>query len=101
MMGSVTMCCGHKAAGNEWMQSYYWKNWEGLISNGCLCKKCVPVYRAVRADSWEEASELLVDDTGVTLQDICASWDGAERRTEIIGGTPFDIVEIPPREKIR
>jgi len=98
MMGSITMSCGHKAVGDEWMEGYYWKDWDGALSHGCLCEKCVPVYRAVRADSWEEAEELLIDDTGVTLQDICASWEGAERKTEVIGDIPFDIVSISPKK---
>lgn len=29
-----------------------------------------------------------------TLQDICASWEGTERRTEKIGDVPFDVVEV-------
>jgi hypothetical protein len=98
-MGEIIMCCGHKAVGDEWMQGYYWKDSDGeSVCYGCLCDKCVPVYRAVKAESLGEARELLKDDPGVTLQDICASWEGAERRTEVIGGIPFDIVKLPPAD---
>jgi len=82
--------------GDEWMKGYFWKEWDGAIAYGSMCGKCVPVYRAVEADSFEEAEELLRDDSGVTLQDICASWEGAKRETRVIDGIPFDIVEIPP-----
>jgi len=100
-MGEIYMTCGHKAEGDEWMEDYYWKEWDGSLSHGNLCPKCIPVYRAIKADSWEQAEELLKDDPGVTLQDICASFEGAKRRTEIIDGIPFDIVEIPPKEEAR
>ncbi len=93
---TITMCCGHDAIGNEWEQGWYWKDSDGDVCCGNLCAKCVPVYRAVKAGSFEEAAELLKDDPGVTLQDIVASWDGATRRTENIGGVDFDIVELPP-----
>lgn len=97
-MGSITMCCGHEAVGDEWMQGWWWKDSDGEgIAYGCLCGKCVPVYRAVQAKDFEEARELLSDDPGVTLQDICASWEGTTRRTETIDGIDFDIVEIPPK----
>jgi len=95
-MGKITMSCGHEAIGDEWKDGYWWKEWDGAISYGCLCPKCVPVYRAVRARFYEEASELLKDDLGVTLQDICASWEGTKRTTKVINGIPFDIVKIPP-----
>jgi len=92
------MSCGHEAIGDEWEQGYYWKNWDGNLSYGSLCQKCISVYRAVKADSCEEAGELLNDDPGITLQDICASWDGAIRTTKVIEGIPFDIVGIPGEE---
>lgn len=96
-MGEMFMSCGHKAIGDEWEQGWYWKEWDGDISYGSLCDKCVPVYRAVQARDFEEAQQLLKDDPGVTLQDICASWEGTIRRTEKIDGIDWDIVEIPPR----
>jgi len=95
-MGSISMCCRHEAVGDEWMQGYYWKDSDGDVCYGSLCGKCIPVYRAVKAESFEEAAELLEDDPGVTLQDICASWEGAKRETKVIDGIPFDIVSIPP-----
>ena len=98
-MGSIIMSCGHKAVADEWMVDYYWKEWDGSFCYGSLCQKCVPVYRAVTAGSWEEAKELLKNDPGVTLQDICASWEGAKRETKVIGDIPFDIVEIPPSDE--
>ena len=61
-MGSVIMSCGHKAVADEWMVNYYWKEWDGSICYGSLCPKCVPVYRAVTADSLDEAKELLKND---------------------------------------
>ena len=98
-MGKVTMCCNHEAVGDEWMNGYWWRTHDGGYAYGSLCDKCVPVYRAVVAKDIEEAMELLKDDPGVTLQDICASWEGAKRSTKVIDGVPFDIVEIPPSKK--
>lgn len=98
-MGKVVMTCGHEAIGDESMEGYWWKDHDGSLSYGCLCQKCVPVYRAVRAETFEEATELLRDDPGVTLQDICASWEGASRETQVIDGVPFDIVKVPPTSR--
>ena len=95
-MGSITMSCGHKAVGDEWMQGWYWKQWDGELSYGSLCEKCVPVYRAVQAGSFKQAGELLKDDPGVTLQDVCASWEGAKRYTK----DGFDIVELGPMKEV-
>ena len=80
-MGEIIMSCGDKAIGDEWVKGYYWKEWDGALSYGSLCTKCISVYRAIEADSFEEAERLLIDDPGVTLQDICASWEGAKRET--------------------
>ncbi len=93
-MGDITMTCGHKAVGDEWKQGWWWKDWEGGLSCGCLCDRCAPIYRAVQAKNFEEARELLKDDSGVTLQDICANMEGATRRTEQIDGFDWDIVEL-------
>jgi len=100
-MSDIIMCCGHKAIGNEWEQDYYWKTHDGAIALGNLCSKCVPIYRAIKADNIniKEAREILKNDPGVTLQDICASLEGAKRYTERIGDIDWDIVEIPPSKK--
>jgi len=98
-MGEITMSCGHRAISDEWLEGWWWKADDGEgICCGSLCPKCVPVYRAVKADSFEEAEEMLKNDPGVTLQDICASWDGAKRETKVIDGIPFDVVTITPRK---
>lgn len=47
----------------------------------------------------EESERLLANNPGVTLQDICASWEGAKRETKLIDGIPFDIVTIPPSNR--
>ena len=63
MMGSVTACCGHKLKPNEDIIGYWWKTYdkecEECIAYGYLCSKCISVYRAVKADTFEEAQELL------------------------------------------
>ena len=97
-MGKVIMTCGCEATGDEWMEGWWWKEWNGALSYGCLCDKCAKTYRAVRANSYDEADSLLKNSEGITLQDICAEMEGATRTTKVIDGIEFDVVEIKPKE---
>jgi len=66
-------CCGHEI---ENLDAYWWPEWtrecEPCIACGVLCDECAPIYRAVRAETYEEAREKLKDVEPIDLIDILA-----------------------------
>lgn len=89
---TVIAYCGHEVAGGE-EKSYFWKEQNGL-SYGVLCSKCVSVYRAVDADSFEDAEHKLADQEPVSLIDILEGTYGGKRTIVNVGGLPFEVYEM-------
>jgi len=62
-MGSAAASCGHELKEDDWLMAYWWKSWdrEGweCLCYGSLCSKCIPIYRAVVAETYEEADTQL------------------------------------------
>lgn len=93
-MGEIFACCGHEVQGEDAFRAYYWKEWDG-IGYGTLCPKCVPVYHAVEADSFEDAEQKLKDAQPIGLIDILEGQYGGKREVRNIGGVNWGIYEMP------
>ena len=60
-MGEIFATCGHKISAEQ-MKSYWWETFDDegwSLSCGFLCPDCVPIFKAVEAESYEQAQELL------------------------------------------
>ena len=58
-MGEVHMSCGCLAKGDEWLITWWWGNDEEGLSAGCLCADHAKRFRAVRAETENEARRKL------------------------------------------
>lgn len=100
-MGQVFASCGHEVFDEQCWKGYYWLGMSGgepALSYGNLCPTCVPVYRAVEAEDWEDAEKKLADVEPVTLMDILQGTYGGERKVENIGGIDWEVYEVPPKD---
>lgn len=104
-MSKVIACCGHEVKGDDAFKGYFWKQWsrecEPELTYGNLCPKCVPIYHAIEAKDWEDASEILRVQEPIGLIDILSGQTKIKPKVKNIGGIDFEVLELPPKGRKR